>query len=319
MSLPYIQQAESFVQRGEDLNESRNYAEASECHYRAAELYLLSMNDTDDTNSQNTLKLLYLNHNRIAKELKKKELKPNSNKNLEENSSFLLLENNSPKITRKSVDPFEKFWDQVEGLVVGGAPAAQVFTAQIGQSLLFENPVEESKSKHNALQSYLNLQYSYIQQPDVHQQSRSRSHPLNNNKPNNNNLLQSYLIVDTQQHPKTMEEYELENEQLKKAVNMLSIELSKLERTATDNHLLQSSILEFRQQVNQNKLSTSNEHEVRLTNLVKQNAKLLRENNDYKIEIERYKTRWEKLKELNSFLIFIDLGKERKRLNKLQL
>ena len=48
---PAIQQANNCAQRGEELQETGRYVEASECHFRAAELFLLAMNDSKDQHS----------------------------------------------------------------------------------------------------------------------------------------------------------------------------------------------------------------------------------------------------------------------------
>lgn len=104
-----------------------------------------------------------------------------------------------------------------------------------------------------------------------------------------------------------MEEYELENNQLRNAVDILTRELSKLEKTATNHQALQSSILEFRNQManskrnNKESYSISSSSEKLVTQLEIKNRELVKENSELRSEVEKYKVRWEKLKE---YLVF---------------
>jgi hypothetical protein len=285
---------------------------------------------------------LYANHTRQAKELgrskpeevakpKPKEMKEPPSSSLstsnsrsgserkdasEFQSSFLLLYNKTTD--RKSDDPFERFWEQVEGLVINGAPASEAFTAQLGKSRYMQREDESQKlpdlrqpansgvaisSLQNTQASYINLdQYSYIQKPSHSQFPQKGGTMLGKRRtqtPLQSNMLNSYLIVDNAPtHPKTMEEYELENKQLKNAVDMLTQEQSKLERIANDHQALQNSVLQFRQTFDQKRnMASSSTESMRVGELERQVRDLKLENVGLKDEIERYKSRWERLKE----------------------
>lgn len=154
--------ANEFATLAENFTLSGDFQNASINHFRAAEQYLLAMNDTRDPEALKMLKMLYARHTREAKEVRKRmempkpptkplALNPESLRSgnlqdtpkavhlfsqetptvqgisdsllqaslfvgqsnpVEVDESFMLLE-------REKVDddPFNKFWEAVEGLV----------------------------------------------------------------------------------------------------------------------------------------------------------------------------------------------------------
>ncbi|KAL2918242.1 hypothetical protein HK105_202169 [Polyrhizophydium stewartii] len=70
------QKANAFASAAEEFTARGNLLKAVEAHFRAAEQYLLAMNDTSDPEAVKTLKLLYASHTRSGKELQRRVQQP---------------------------------------------------------------------------------------------------------------------------------------------------------------------------------------------------------------------------------------------------
>ena len=72
-----VQQANDFASQAEEYAQMGDYNNAATAHFRAAELFLLAMNETKDSVAVKTLKLLYASHTRMGKDLQRKVLANN--------------------------------------------------------------------------------------------------------------------------------------------------------------------------------------------------------------------------------------------------
>ncbi|KAI8903099.1 hypothetical protein EDD86DRAFT_215341 [Gorgonomyces haynaldii] len=80
------------------------------------------------------------------------------------------------------------------------------------------------------------------------------SQPLD---PQPQELLQSYFIIPKVVRPKTMEEYQLENKQLKQTLDQMAIRLHHLEKTRTEHEKLAQSVVQLRHNVQKRRLFES--------------------------------------------------------------
>jgi uncharacterized protein (UPF0332 family) len=67
-----LRQANEFANSAEEYFEKGDYSNACVAHFKAAELFLLAMNETKDSEAVKTLKLLYASHTRSGKELQRR-------------------------------------------------------------------------------------------------------------------------------------------------------------------------------------------------------------------------------------------------------
>jgi hypothetical protein len=186
------------------------------------EEYQAAINDTTDPLAAKTLKLMYASRNRTAKELERKlflrdtpeptkllpiqemqsmSVNPSTgDSKIANNESFMLLD--------KHNDPFERFWEAVEGLV----NVNDAFTMPFTSSHLTEKELDKKGPVEKL--------------------------------PTDSTMLQSYLIVPSKiKKLKTYEELEVENSHLKETVDLMATHISALEKEHT---LLKNSVLEFR-------------------------------------------------------------------------
>jgi vacuolar-type H+-ATPase subunit I/STV1 len=107
---------------------------------------------------------------------------------------------------------------------------------------------------------------------------------------------------------KSMEEYAMENRQLKVHVDMLSKQLAALEKTARESNALKNSVLTFQSEL-QKQAKRLNQHpsdlvksvmnthdSKRLQQLEHQVSQLTVENAQQRLLISKYRDRWERLK-----------------------
>ncbi|KAJ3324142.1 hypothetical protein HDV06_000683 [Boothiomyces sp. JEL0866] len=304
--------AHQFATNAEEYMEKGDLANACTAHFRAAEQYLLAMNDTTDPEAVKTLKLLYASHTRNGKELQRRLNSPptirhqqsapvmtskssgkeerrissefgkgavhlysNPKKTVEkepelgsrqffmgqpmesmnlqaqhlnpilntsvaqvpiENSdllnsefnSYLVLDQDAKEVKSDEDDPFDKFWDAVEGLVQKISGPVAFTTAPISKSDEHKFNVLDSNMPNS---TFLN---SYMIIPP---NSKTKQDPHTN------------PAFTTNVRTKTLEEYQIENEQLKQTVDLLTKRVAELEKTQQENTMLRSSIIQFRQDV----------------------------------------------------------------------
>lgn len=93
-----LQKANEFAHNAEELAQKGDFANACTLHFRAAEQFLLAMNDTKDAEvyihnqAVKTLKLLYASHTRAGKELQRKVNSPPSRRPTAQRSERRILE-----------------------------------------------------------------------------------------------------------------------------------------------------------------------------------------------------------------------------------
>jgi hypothetical protein len=285
-----LKQANDFANSAEAAAERGDIETSCTLHFRAAELFLLAMNDTKDAEvfysnkAVKTLKLLYASHTRAGKDLQRRietpprhrpipvvvqpkpthryqmkeqvnprPINPTSSQTDHENSinpgysneanvqsfsnqansinqsysnqansiaqSYMILDQKEEDFRHENEDdPFNKFWDAIEGLGIKTSGPVAFTTAPLGDTQVeIQSPIEEN-SPTNLLQSYMVI-------PPT--------------KKSNSNYNQD----------KTNEEYRLENKQLKEMVDLLVKKVAALERTQNENNMLKSSIIQFRQDI----------------------------------------------------------------------
>ncbi|KAJ3253349.1 hypothetical protein HK103_000728 [Boothiomyces macroporosus] len=143
-------------------------------------------------------------------------------------NSYLVLDQDAKEVKSDEDDPFDKFWDAVEGLVQKISGPVAFTTAPISKS---------DEHKFNVLDSTLpnsTFLNSYMIIPP---NSKTKQDPHTN------------PAFTTNVRTKTLEEYQIENEQLKHTVDQLTKRVAELEKTQQENTMLRSSIIQFRQDV----------------------------------------------------------------------
>lgn len=211
--------ADTFASQAESFTSHSQYDRAAESHAKAAEMYLLAMNDTQDHQATKMLKMLYANHTRQSKDaLRRHEdslvplvTQPPITSSTESRASliaqsYMLV--NDPL----DIDPFEKFWDQVERFVENtSGPVAFATTP-------------------------------------LHSQPHPFAHDNGRNMDASAAISASYLFVPNPASASTSD-IELENRQLKETIHALYARIRELEKTASEHAFLQTSIVQFRENI----------------------------------------------------------------------
>ncbi|GBC07545.1 hypothetical protein RclHR1_07520009 [Rhizophagus clarus] len=259
-----------------------------------------------------------------------------SEKTIEE--SYMMLKGNNDSTDDDDSDPFNKFWDIVEGLVqklsnpvafatvpLNGVDSQSTFDPNTIQSPLpfryntvNENIVDESKVEElNAAM----MESFYIIPKDQRPNSGSRTLGLPQSSPTLSLSTPKTPLDNQSSKTKTLEEYSIENKQLKAIIDSMSKRMLTYEKAAEENNMLKSSILQFKNDVQkQAKRIKVSQEILRSSSIVKQpspesstvgNAylqrrikeleeenRLLKSERDKQQElVTKYKERWEKLKE----------------------
>lgn len=205
----YGNEAELCIEQGD-------FKGATEAHYKAAEEYLKAISEAKDPEAIKTLKLLYTNHTRQARDLQRRanateqkaeEPKPSFEKSPEdeqqqEQEQQEEEQHDSPDTETSEEDPFDKFWDNLERVV-----------DKMGAPIAFASaPIQKAHQK----------------QPEA---TRNRA-----------------LSQPAPSRMKTLEEYHEENHQLKQTIDFLTRRLESLKKVQDENQLLKSSIIHFKQE-----------------------------------------------------------------------
>ncbi|CAB4475487.1 hypothetical protein RhiirA1_455743 [Rhizophagus irregularis] len=259
-----------------------------------------------------------------------------SEKTIEE--SYMMLKGNNDSTDDDDSDPFNKFWDIVEGLVqkisnpvafatvpLNGADSQTKFDPNTIQSPLpfryntaNENIVDDSKVEElNAAM----MESFYIIPKDQRPNSGSRTLGLPQSSSASSASTPKTPLGSLSSNTKSLEEYSIENKQLKAIIDNMSKRMLTYEKAAEENNMLKSSILQFKNDVQkQAKRIKASQEILRSSSIVKQpspesstvgNAylqrrikeleeenRLLRSERDKQQElVAKYKDRWEKLKE----------------------
>ncbi len=129
-------------------------------------------------------------------------------------------------------DPFNKFWDAVEGLVQKISGPVAFTSAPLGKDDEIRNLLYRSQKDSNS-NTKSGIFNSYMVVPPADSKDKQV----------NKKLINSYYSS------KSIEEYEMENQQLKNTIDMMSRRIAELERTQQENTLLRSSIIQFKQDI----------------------------------------------------------------------
>lgn len=244
-----------------------------------------------------------------------------SEKTIEE--SYMMLKGNNESTDDDEADPFNKFWDIVEGLVqkisnpvafatvpLNGAYSRATLDQNIVQPTLpihyntvDENIVDDSKVEElNAAM----MESFYIIPKDQRPNSRTVMPPQTSSSSTPSTPIPS----DDKNSTKTLEEYSIENKQLKAIIDKLSKRMLSYEKAAEENNMLKSSILQFKndvqkqakrikvKQTSPESSTVGNAHlQKRIKELEEENLVLKSEKDKQHEQIAKYKDRWEKLKE----------------------
>ncbi|RIA85648.1 hypothetical protein C1645_741429 [Glomus cerebriforme] len=259
-----------------------------------------------------------------------------SEKTIEE--SYMMLKGNNDSTDDDDSDPFNKFWDIVEGLVqkisnpiafatvpLNGADSRTTFDPNTIQSpmpfrynAVNENIVDDSKVEElNAAM----MESFYIIPKDQRPNYGSRSLGLPQSSSSLSPSAHRIPSDSKGSTTKTLEEYSIENKQLKAIIDNMSKRMLTFEKATEENNMLKSSILQFKNDVQkQAKRIKVSQEILRSSSIVKQispesstvgNAylqrrikeleeenRLLKSERDKQQElVTKYKDRWEKLKE----------------------
>ncbi|KAK9763031.1 hypothetical protein K7432_010660 [Basidiobolus ranarum] len=249
--------------------------------------------------------------------------------------SFLVLKSNIHDEENKS-DPFDRFWEAVEALIQNTSNPIAFATAPLEGMERFDveeirgqykksDDHQENPNLHETLGSFIIVpeQSSKSRQPrkdPVESDSESpkipsKSHPIANKHSNRPKAIGS---------TKTIEEYAIENQHLKKAIDILSRQVNALEKAAEENTLLKSSIIQLRQDLQKqakkgrlapelsriygSKYSTSESQHVgpnahaatpqkKIQELEEEVRVLKLENDKQSMMLNKYRDRWDQLKE----------------------
>ncbi|ORX89016.1 hypothetical protein K493DRAFT_358793 [Basidiobolus meristosporus CBS 931.73] len=236
--------------------------------------------------------------------------------------SFLVLKSNLQDEENKS-DPFDRFWEAVEALIQNTSNPIAFATAPLegmekfdieeirgqyakkNEGLVSELP--ETSNLHETLGSFIIVPEQSCKQKSTKRDSVEGDYES--------------VIGST----KTIEEYAIENQHLKKAIDILSRQVNALEKAAEENTLLKSSIIQLRQDVQKqgkkgrlapelsriygSKYSTgesqyvsSNAHtaitpQKKIQELEEEVRLLKLENEKQSMMLNKYRDRWDQLKE----------------------
>lgn len=141
-------------------------------------------------------------------------------------------------------DPFNRFWDAVEGLVqkISGPVAFTTAPLNVADQTSSGGSSPAGSANISPLNSPITqstILSSYLVIPPGMEESRLEN-------PLYTNAQRSGLLIRSQ---KTIEEYEIENKQLKHTIDLLSKRVLELEQTQHENTMLRSSIIQFRQEI----------------------------------------------------------------------
>ncbi|KAI8888143.1 hypothetical protein K501DRAFT_174091, partial [Backusella circina FSU 941] len=319
-----IKKGHAFVNTAEDYEEKGEWANAAAAHNQAAVQFQQATTDSQDVETRKTLSLLVNTHTRRAKDLLRKATriqmhqealknikKPESNGIQDEDlsmtktqtigESYALL---SPE--NEESDPFNKFWGVVETLVDK-----------------LSNPVAFASAPLNEHDTPTNAQPTPVSEVDEEEANRITKEM--------SSVLESYFVISNDNMKKIIPEEEdvstpnsastsiEQNKQLNKRVKELKKQVYCLERKTKENTMLKSSIVQFRNDVHEqakrimqsqemtgsvNGATTRRMHgssTAEIVNRIKQleieNQTLKTHNQKQDILVQKYKEKWEKLKE----------------------
>ncbi|KAF7729510.1 hypothetical protein EC973_004184 [Apophysomyces ossiformis] len=262
-------------------------------------------------------------------ELKAKELPRQGHGHISHSTigdSYTLLTENDEE---DDLDPFNRFWEVLEKMVeklsnpvaFASAPLSEndnptpawLYGSDINnvERLLDGNEEDDLRSKPHKKDTYAMME-SYFVVPEKDALDTTRGTPSSAEK-------------------RTWQDYVTENEQLKKRIDLLLRKLQAMERAAEESNMLKSSILQFRNDVQKQAkrimqshdssmrssaaLANSGTHTIqsssirypqsgnvaelmaRLKELEEENRQLRAHNEKQQLLMNKYRERWEKLKE----------------------
>ncbi|KAG2203803.1 hypothetical protein INT47_012736 [Mucor saturninus] len=353
----------NFANAAEDYEEREMWLKASEAHAKAADQFEIALKDTEDAEATKTLLLLTSNHERKAKELKRKAervIKAAANQRIQQmvginrrlperphmnglvsrmargefgesshhrtggiGESYALLSNED-----HDDDPFNKFLEAVEGLVQQFFNPAVAFTSVP----LNENdipvpvtPTELEEVSTKSEQTNMFDSYYMVYNPDGSEEDNPLVHQI---QPMSTGTKQEKSIEQQQK-----DRYKAENEKLQAQIAQLTKRMKSLEMTAEEGDMLKSSVLQFRNDVHiQARRIMQSHHEIsmrssaaallgpsgntnsslrhptlaggnghdpasRLRELELENKQLRAQNEKQTVLVNKYRERWEMLKE----------------------
>ncbi|KAI7894652.1 uncharacterized protein EV154DRAFT_548807 [Mucor mucedo] len=362
----------NFANAAEDYEEREMWLKASEAHSKAADQFEIALKDTEDAEATKTLLLLTSNHERKAKELKRKAervIKAAANQRMQQmvginnrnhrlperpnmnglvsrmargefgesshhrtggiGESYALLSNED-----HDDDPFNKFLEAVEGLVQQFFNPAVAFTSvPLNENDIpvpvtpTEDKLEEDMSTKSE-QTNMFDSYYMVYSPDGSEDDTNNP-PVHQIQPMSTGTKQEKSIEQQQK-----DHYKAENEKLQAQIAQLTKRMKSLEMTAEEGDMLKSSVLQFRNDVHiQARRIMQSHHETsmrssaaallgpsgsavnsslrhptlaggnghdpasRLRELELENKQLKAQNEKQTVLVNKYRERWEMLKE----------------------
>ncbi|CAG8759466.1 12099_t:CDS:2, partial [Acaulospora morrowiae] len=174
--------------------------------------------------------------------------------------SYMVLRGNSDSTDDDDSDPFNKFWEIVESLVSkisnpvafatvplnGTDPQISFDPNTIHSPLPFGNNADGVNANKDSKTDELNtaMMESYYIIPNEQKANLGNS---SYQRPSPSRLHSSYKKSESKNVPtKTLEEYAMENQQLKSTLDIISKRMQAYEKAAEENSMLRSSILQFK-------------------------------------------------------------------------
>ncbi|KAG9294110.1 hypothetical protein G9A89_021469 [Geosiphon pyriformis] len=248
--------------------------------------------------------------------------------------SYMVLKENNDSADDDDSDPFNKFWEIVESLVSKVSNPVAFATVPLHLSG-FRNINDYSKPLENnivplslPIQNKLNQHIETYTKPDALSSTMVESYfivPTDKKLISNNSAGEYSASLSGNKNPpsisKTIEEYAIENQQLKLILDNLSKRMLAYEKAAEENSMLKSSIMQFRNDVEKQAKRIKQSQELRSSLLVRQLSpdssavtnsnflqrrvkeledelrKVKHDNETQKVLMTKYRERWEKLKE----------------------
>ncbi|KAL1914709.1 uncharacterized protein VTP21DRAFT_7967 [Calcarisporiella thermophila] len=253
---------------------------------------------------------------------------PNASNSQEISESYMMLKGKTGKEEDNS-DPFEKFWETVETLVQKLSNPVAFTTAPL-------LPEREPEALSNGEKSGLGINdrldeltskllESYFFVPSGQQDPNAESNPpsLAASSKGGSRYYTPSQSIPFAPPTKTVEEYAIENQQLKLIIDRLSRRVLQLEKAAEEANLLRSSILQFRNDVQRqakrimqsqesmrssamaknaaspenSAIANSQSLQKRVRELEEELRRMRMENEKQQVILTKYKERWDRLKE----------------------
>ncbi|KAI8069195.1 hypothetical protein BC940DRAFT_298123 [Gongronella butleri] len=272
-----INAGHAFANAAEEYEDRDQWAKAIQAHENAAQQFQKALDYSQDNEADKTLRLLIATHTRKAKEIQRKWQKQQMEKT---SATTTPAAHAGPMIHPADLD-MQALMQALPAHDTNDHPAKRAFDAShhgIGESYALLSTGEEEEDAADPFNRFLKVVETLMDQlsnpvafataplneddmPTPYQQRFLANDPLIPNDDGSNAMAESFFMVPD--HPETKpsantsasssehdnDHLQVENEHLKRQVDQLTRRLRSLEKTAEESHMLKSSILQFRNDV----------------------------------------------------------------------